>query len=509
MSLSLSDNPQGVFHEGELYMHRRTNKRGPGEYIRRSMPDQHRDFFESLPLLFLGTLDAEGQPWTSPVFGLPGFVESPTSKELRFDAHTVPGDVLAKNLARRDAPVGILGIELPTRRRNRMNGKVIDRVEETVSGKLGFLVEVHQSFGNCPKYIQRRQWKLSRKFTHTPSQTTTSARLTPSDIALIRRADNFYIATASFTPSNGSNEYNREGIDVSHRGGLPGFVGVADPVDTTQLQRIAWPDYQGNNLYNTLGNIHVNPRTGLLFIDFTTGDLLQVAGHGRVLFAGDPGWADEEYNGINAPEANPQQRKVVVQVDKVVRHQAALPFGFQFVDYSPYNLPVREFGLAASAADDLLGGVRIVECVDVQPESPDVCTFVFRVVDGKAVDHIPGGYAMFDFKTLLSLPPQYIDDLIRTWTVSSAPGRARGGLGSFEITVKRAPGGLVSSFLHEKMVPGVKVRLLGTGGEFTFLDIDKKEREKETKDRKVLLLAGGIGITPFMSALRALALAET
>lgn len=132
-------------------MHRRTNKRGSGEYIRRYMPDQHRDFFESLPLLFLGTLDAEGQPWTSPVFGLPGFVESPTRKELRFDAHTVPGDVLAKNLTRKDAPVGILGIELPTRRRNRMNGKVIDRVEETMSGKLGFSVEVHQSFGNCPK----------------------------------------------------------------------------------------------------------------------------------------------------------------------------------------------------------------------------------------------------------------------------------------------------------------------------------------------------------------------
>lgn len=360
---------------------------------------------------------------------------------------------------------------------------------------------------NALQYIQRRQWKLSSKFTHTPSQTTTSARLTPSDIALIHKTDNFYLATASFTPSKGSNEYNREGIDVSHRGGLPGFVGVADPVDTTQPQRIAWPDYQGNNLYNSLGNIHTNPRTGLLFIDFATGDLIQVAGRGRVLFAGDPGWADEEYNGINAPEANPQQRKVVVEVDQVVRHLAALPFGFQFVDYSPYNLPVHEFDLAASAEGGLPSGVRVVECVDVHPESPDVRTFVFRVVDGEAVDHIPGGYAMFDFKTLFPLPPQYIDDLIRTWTVSSAPGKARGGPGSFEITVKRAPSGMVSSFLHEKMVPGVKVRLLGTGGEFTFLDVDKKERGKEA--RKVLLLAGGIGITPFMSALRALALAET
>lgn len=255
-----------VFHEGERAMQARA---GVGErmavigaqVIRTFMPEQHRDFFRQLPFLVVGHLDAAGQPWASMLAGPPGFIDSPDPRQLAIRAQPHPGGPLAGRLVA-GMSVGLLGIEPHTRRRNRMNG-VIARVDSD-----GFDVEVQQSFGNCPKYIQARQ----AGFTEVRRPARDAIRANQLDNvakALIGTADTFFIATAHRQAAAASNRAH--GVDVSHRGGKPGFVRIDD--DGT----LKVPDFIGNNFFNTLGNLMVHPQAGLLFADFANGDLLHVA----------------------------------------------------------------------------------------------------------------------------------------------------------------------------------------------------------------------------------------
>jgi len=182
---------------------------------------------------------------------------------------------LASNLAV-GAPVGLLGIELDTRRRNRMNGVVAAQDEH------GFVVEVRQSFGNCPQYIQARApfFVLDPKAKPATPHREEPLLSAPA-LALLRQADTFFIATA--TPPARRNGA-ADGVDVSHRGGKPGFVRVTEEGGASVL---TVPDFRGNNQFNTLGNIALEPRTGLLLVDFATGDLLALVGEGEVIWDGE------------------------------------------------------------------------------------------------------------------------------------------------------------------------------------------------------------------------------
>ena len=115
------------------------------------MPDQHRDFYAQLPLLLAGAVDPAGDPWAGALEGEPGFAWSPDPRVLRVAAMPDADDPLAAGLGPGKA-LGLLGIELQTRRRNRVNGLV-----SAWDGKR-FEVTVGQSFGNCPQYIQTREW---------------------------------------------------------------------------------------------------------------------------------------------------------------------------------------------------------------------------------------------------------------------------------------------------------------------------------------------------------------
>ncbi len=222
------------------------------QVLRPFMPDQHRVFFAQLPFLLVGSIDAAGRPWASLLAGPPGFVASPTPQRLDIAARPDAGDPLAAVLAP-GARLGLLGIELPTRRRNRMNGPVIALDDR------GFSVAVEQSFGNCPKYIHARDylgWRMPG-----PVRAEPMAALDGEARRLIDGAATLFVASAA----DGA-------VDVSHRGGQPGFLGIeADGA-------IVVPDYAGNKFFNTLGNLLADPRAGLLVPDFATGDLLQVTG---------------------------------------------------------------------------------------------------------------------------------------------------------------------------------------------------------------------------------------
>jgi predicted pyridoxine 5'-phosphate oxidase superfamily flavin-nucleotide-binding protein len=239
------------------------------------MPDQHRNLFEKLPLLFVATLDDEGRPWASVLTGPPGFVSSPNAKILRVQARPVQADPLSSNLSP-GASMGALGIELHTRRRNRANGIVRS------IGSSSFELDVRESFGNCPKYIQARALRGFEPTRSSERTRTEGHRLSSRALEIVRGADTFFIATVAPAGSTGDAFTT---LDISHRGGRPGFVRPSEEEEERQTV-LTFPDYVGNFLFNTIGNLEIEPRAALLFIDFERGDVLQLTGAAAVVWEG-------------------------------------------------------------------------------------------------------------------------------------------------------------------------------------------------------------------------------
>lgn len=264
------------FHAGEQALQQRAGsferlaEIGP-RVIRAAMPEQHQTFFAQLPFVLVGSVDANGQPWASVLAGPPGFMQAPSAERLRIAAHPWPQDPLAHHLLP-GAPLGLLGIEPHTRRRNRVNGQVSSQ------DAAGFELQVLQSFGNCPKYIQAREARFVERDGAAPQPLARSDHLDAAARRLIQDADTFFIASAH--PAAGTPTSTAEGVDVSHRGGRPGFVRVA--ADGT----LTLPDFSGNRFFNTLGNLALDARAGLLFIDFEQGDLLQLIASAEIVWDG-------------------------------------------------------------------------------------------------------------------------------------------------------------------------------------------------------------------------------
>lgn len=281
----MSDPPDGFdtedspFHPGERAVQSRVGVRERVErmgrrMLRSFMPDQHRQLFSHLPFLVVGSVDSLGQPWASIVAGPPGFISSPDARTLRIAAKPFTGDPLAAHLGA-GAPVGLLGIELSSRRRNRANGSVI------AAAGVGFSVGIEQSFGNCPQYIQARNPRFVPPVAAAESRVTAEGPLLSHTAReLIAHADTFFIASAA--PAARAHA-GVTGVDVSHRGGPPGFVHAEDEAAATVL---TFPDYRGNYMFNTLGNLELDPRAGLLFVDFESGGLLSLAGEAHVVWEG-------------------------------------------------------------------------------------------------------------------------------------------------------------------------------------------------------------------------------
>ena len=265
---------ESPFHAGELAIQGRMGTqakmdRQGRQMIREYLPDQFRQFFPQLPYIIVGTVDATGSPWASILVGEPGFLSSPDDRTLHIAAKPLFGDPFTNTLAER-IDIGLLGIELHTRRRNRVNGTV------TAIDSDRFEVQVRQSFGNCPKYIQTRMFELIEQDSATPQSIHQFPILVSEERATIAAADTFFIATAYQNTSAGI----ASGVNVSHRGGKPGFVRLDDDCTLTV------PDFSGNCQFNTFGNLELNPRAGLLFVDFDGGNLLYLTGTAEVIWEG-------------------------------------------------------------------------------------------------------------------------------------------------------------------------------------------------------------------------------
>jgi len=250
------------YHAGELEAQRRAGGGNRGGAIRDQMPPQHRAFFEQLPFVVVASIDPGG-PIATVWTGAPGFVRAPDPQRLRIAVALDPADPASPAFTT-GAAFGMLGIELATRRRNRANGVI----EAAGPGEIA--VWVRQSFGNCPQYIHPRE--LGRA-SPGPGTVEPLDHLDRGARDSIAAADTLFVATgAALGEATG-------GVDVSHRGGPPGFVRVDGDVLTI-------PDYAGNRYFNTLGNLVSDPRAGLVFVDFTTGDVVQLQGTTEIQWDG-------------------------------------------------------------------------------------------------------------------------------------------------------------------------------------------------------------------------------
>ena len=294
---------QTFFHPGELAAQASAGVVSCTPAIRDWMPDQHRTFFGLLPFLPIATAGDDGAPIASILSGARGFISSPDPTTLHIAAHPGHQDPIAPFLVP-GAPVGLLGIDLATRRRNRVNG-TLHAVDPD-----GMTVSVAQSFGNCPQYIQTRLWQDGAV---APASVEWLSGLDPAARDLIANADTFFVASNS-----GGDAGHMGGMDISHRGGRPGFVGMSG--DTLTI-----PDFHGNGYFNTLGNLLLDPRAALLFVDWADGSLLHLRGKVEILWNQNGGLAGAE-------------RLWRISIADGWRQRGAVPLRWSFQTYAPQTL---------------------------------------------------------------------------------------------------------------------------------------------------------------------------
>jgi ferredoxin-NADP reductase/predicted pyridoxine 5'-phosphate oxidase superfamily flavin-nucleotide-binding protein len=436
--------PKSPFHEGEQRVQTRLGVRAEIEpwarrVVRSFLPDEHRTFHAALPFMVAAARDLRGRPWATLLSGPEGFVRSPDPRHLAIDARPLTGDALETGLEE-GAELALLGIELETRRRNRVNGRI------TVAGAGGFLLEVHQSFGNCPQHIHERRWRrVAPPRSAAPARR--SSRLSPRQQAWIRGADTFFVASGYQGEGGVETNDAAHGMDASHRGGDAGFVRLEGGT------LLVFPDYAGNNHYNTIGNLVMDPRAGLLFVDFERGSLLQLTGRT---------WIDWDSEAVSQ---HPGARRLVYfELEEAVELAGALALRWR-------------------RADESLRSLRVVEKVR---ESDDVTSFVLAASDDRPLERFAAGQHL---PIELDLPERSAP-LRRTYSLSGAPGAA-----SYRISVKREAAGLASRHLHDAVQVGATLDARAPDGTFVL----------QGGIRPVVLLSAGVGLTPLVSMLHALA----
>jgi len=458
----MKDDVSSPWHEGELTIQRsvgvaeRMDAQGRIR-LRKFLLEQHREFFPLLPFIVLGAVDPDGEVWATLRAGPPGFLTSPDPKILSFRLKRDVDD--PADIGMNDGnSVGVLGIDLSTRRRNRLNGIVRRSDAES------FSLEVIQSFGNCPRYIQRRNPVLTRdidargKF---PPEILSSL-ITGRAREVITQADTFFVASY-IDAKDGSRQ-----VDVSHRGGKPGFVRL-DEDGTFTI-----PDFSGNLFFNTLGNFLINPKAGLLFVDFLTGDELQLTGEAKVL--------------LGAPEITAFQgaeRIWQFKARQVIYRPDGLPLRWSLEGggASPNSLMTGDWQEAKKRlrASELPNSWRVFRVAHIKDETALVRSLELEPTGGGGLlHHLAGQHIPIRIQPAGSEVP-----LVRTYTLSVPPSENK-----YRISVKRE--GIVSRYLHQLNVDDT-IEVRAPAGGFT---IDA------TQDRPAVLLAAGIGITPMLAMLR-------
>ena len=300
------------FHKGEIDLQARAGASTElavmaNRAITNFMPMQHQTFLMMQPMIFVGAEDQQQDIWASTLVGKPGFIQIHDKYKFTINSQFVDIDPLAGNLKAGDE-MGLLGFQFEIRLRNRISAKLTDVTDSNMT------LEVKQCYGNCPKYIQRRQGKMI-----TPREAPKSIAFDCFDEEMsffIDAVDSLFIASQHI---DGDENLNR-GVDVSHRGGMPGFVRIVDN------KTLLIPDYIGNNFFNTMGNISLNPKVGIQFLDYENGHRVMVTGTTEII------WAEDEelpFDGVDR------------MIRFILKHGYHLknifPFEWEFKGYSPFS----------------------------------------------------------------------------------------------------------------------------------------------------------------------------
>jgi NAD(P)H-flavin reductase/predicted pyridoxine 5'-phosphate oxidase superfamily flavin-nucleotide-binding protein len=504
------------WHEGEVAIHKRTRV---GEYDNPTTPflaPRYGNWIQRYPMMAIGTLDDDDRPWCT-VWGsdqLP--IAQPVAQSVMGVRTTVDASfdpvVQAIYQGKDDGEVfraegkgrlmSGLSIHLEERSRVKLAGQVIagaltanepsdakpelhDDVKVGKSGELQLVVKIDQSLGNCPKYLNKKHIVA-----HTPEPrlVSSSTHLSQKAIDLVHNADLFFVASA----------HKHEDMDCNHRGGPPGFIRVMQPENADDASTIVWPEYSGNNLYQTLGNLEATPHAGLVIPDFETGDVLYVTGDTETLV------------GAAASKVIAKSNLAVsLKITGARLVENGLPFrGILTNDASqgrsPYNPRIRYLttektdGLGKTAGDSVPTTAKLLKKTKL---TPTVTRYRFALTDPAVFGPWkPGQYVAMDLSAELDMgyshmrdddPTSLNDDFIRTFTVSSIPQSLGLHGEEFEVTVRKV--GHVTGWLEGQREGMCEIGIRGFGGEFIF-----------EPDKRNAFIAAGIGITPLLGQMESI-----
>mmetsp|Transcript_15270 Transcript_15270/g.37697 ORF Transcript_15270/g.37697 Transcript_15270/m.37697 type:complete len:682 (+) Transcript_15270:390-2435(+) len=520
--------PTVPFHEGELDVQHRLGVHddvmsyGP-KGMRPYMPQQHIDFYTNQPFIVAAARDnntSNNKMWATLLFGsssptredqsvapssssssplsydATGFISSPDQTRLTIRSTPLPGDA-SEHSFNHGTDLGLLGIEFATRRRNRVNGRVMMNLHEddddhhqqqqqqkkktTNQNKIEFHVDV--SFGNCPQYIKPRDWWTVNPTTTTATKITESAILTEQhkdgrkkhrrpdhlndeQMQHLRQAETIFIATG-YRPYQGEGDDENDirfGNDASHRGGSPGFLKVSN-----DGRRIMIPDFAGNNMHMTNGNLVMDDRMGLTVPLYTTGGMIQLTGHTKIHWT--PSEMDEggTFSLKDFPGAH---RWLEFTVDEVNE----LPSG---------SLPIRW--------DSGNNKQLQVQVYDKIEETNDVTSFYLAPVPGES-PILPAYHA--GQHLTLNLETGDGETMSRSYSLSSYSKNCD----HYRISVRRDPFGSVSQLLHDKIENG-NILTIQVSGDFVLDTTEWTSSGQHDPEERIIFLSAGIGITPILSML--------
>lgn len=465
------------------------------------------------PLLAIGTLDSQKRPWTTVWGGEAGFARSLGSEIVGIKTNVDrKHDPVVQALMRgkddgevvreegKGRMIGGLAIDLMKRKRMKLYGRMIagalakaDIPEEegiavskedgreddldSGEGEIQLVQKIEQSLGNCPKYLNKKHISPARP---KPRLVSKDPKLPVEAIKLINNADLFFI-------SSSRGEYD---MDTNHRGGPAGFVRVIS--NDSDGAVIVYPEYSGNRLYQSLGNMIVTPLAGLAFPDFDTGDILYITGRTEILI------------GKDAAALLPRSNLAVkIKVTEAIFVKEGLAFRGIPDEPSPYNPNVRLLPSEGNIAAQLKGQQNTVHLIGKTEITPTINRYRFAMVN--PMPYKAGQWVALDFSEELDIgyshmrdddPKSLNDDYVRTFTVSSPPiGMEAKPHYEFEITARRI--GPVTGFLSQQNVKGgLEVPLKGFGGDFFI--------QPSSVGQVVAFVAGGVGITPLLGQLPSL-----
>lgn len=486
------------WHQDEILMHRLMRVPEQDNPTSTMLTPQASFMLQRGPLLAIGTLDAHSCPWTTVWGGSAGFSEplggGMIGTRTLVDGENDPvvqalvGGVASGEMMHPNDGGKLLSglaIDLMTRKRVKLGGRMVAgtvaQVRVEVEGKaeqkqaqIQLVTKITQSLGNCPKYLNQYEIVPALVTSEVKSRGPT---LSEQARALISESDMFFMSSST----SGD-------MDTNHRGGPPGFVRIISP------EEIIYPEYSGNRLYQSLGNLQSNPKIGITFPNFETGDVLYITGTTVIL------------SGTDAATALPGSNLAVkIKIDEARFVAGGLPFRGIRRSRSPYNPLVRTLaveGNIKASLSDPKPTQQIAQLIKKDLVTSSIARFTFSVPDGIAYE--PGQWIALDFKQELDIgyehmrdddPTSLNDDFVRTFTISSRPKGNSSKETTFEILIRRV--GPVTKYLFQQNDrAGLEVPIIGVGGDFKI--------EQEDEVGMTPFIAGGVGITPLLGQLHKL-----